>query len=464
MPPPLRLPNAEEQHVLEHFTVRLITEAERPRWDAEVAAHHYLQNATLVGEHLCYVAEYQDRWLALLGWSAPARHLRPRDAWIGWSHEQLAARRLFLANNARFCILADPHQLPNLASRALALCTARLSADWQARWGHPIVAVESFVDGQFFRGTAYKAAGWQRLDDTRGYARVAEDFYERHDRPKQLWVRALDPKAFRALRAAQLPPALAPFEKAPPPPRKRARVPPRRLVSLVDKLPADVPDPRAPNGRWHPWRAVLALTALAKLCGVPMGQRQIAEFARGLTKPQRRALGCRRADATHPDRTGYAVPAESTFQRALAALDPQRFDPLVIAWQHAQLGPGQDDLIAIDGKALRRSGGLALASAVGQPSQRVHATVTIRPDESEITAVRQLLAQTEFPDQLLALDALHTQHETIHQILYDHGADYLVPLKANQPTLLATAQTLLPESLSPSGGVGERSLSGRRPV
>ncbi|MBM3835323.1 MAG: hypothetical protein FJ403_19020 [Verrucomicrobia bacterium] len=37
MPPPLRLPNADEQHLLEHLTVRLITEAERPRWNALVS-------------------------------------------------------------------------------------------------------------------------------------------------------------------------------------------------------------------------------------------------------------------------------------------------------------------------------------------------------------------------------------------------------------------------------------------
>jgi len=464
MPPPLRLPNASEQHVLNHLRVRLITETERPRWNAEVSAHHYLQNATLVGEHLCYVAEYQGAWLALLGWSAPARHLRPRDAWLGWSHEQRATRRHFLANNARFCILADPHQLPNLASRALALCTTRLSTDWQARWGHPIVAVESFVDGQLFRGTAYKAAGWKRLDDTSGYARVAEDFYERHNRPKQLWVRALDDRAFRALRAPQLPPALAPFEQAPPRPRERCRVPTRRLVSLLDQLPDDVPDPRQPKGRWHPWRAVLGIIVLAKLCGVLMGQRQIAEFARRLTKPQRRALRCRRTDAAHPNPTGYAVPAESTYQRALAAMDHHRFDPRLIQWQHQQLGPVQDDLIAMDGKHVRRSGGLAIASAVGQPSQRVHATVTLGKHDSEIVAVRQLLAQTEFPDQLLALDSLHTQHETIHQILYDHGADFLVPLKDNQPTILATAKTLLPESFPPSGGAAEPGLSRQRPL
>ena len=144
-------------------------------------------------------------------------------------------------------------------------------------------------------------------------------------------------------------------------------------------------------------------------------------------------------------------------------MDHHRFDPLLIQWQHAHLGPVADDLIAIDGKHLRRSGGLAIASAVGQPSQRVQATVTLAKHDSEIVAVRQLLAQTEFPEQLLALDSLHTQHETLHQILYDHGADYLVPLKDNQPTILATAQTLLPESFSPSRSWVPPDLPGQRP-
>jgi len=451
MAQPIRLPNAQEQNVLDHLVVRLVTEGERPRWNELVCAHHYLKNATLVGEHLCYVAEYQGQWLALLGWSAPARHLRPRDQWIGWSKEQLPCRRHLLANNARFCILADPHQLPNLATRALALCCARLSDDWLGRWEHPIVAFESFVDGQLFRGTAYKAAGWTRLDDTSGYARVAEDFYERHERPKQLWVRAPDAKVFRALRAQSLPPALAAFEKPAPPQRQRWRLPPRRLVSLLDKLPEDVPEPRGSQGRWHPWRAVLGLIVLAKLCGVPMGQRQIAEFARQLTQPQRRALCCRR---NPKNRRHYDVPSESTFQRALAAVDHNRFEPLLLQWQNQQLRPDTDTLIAIDGKHLRRSGGLAIASAIGQPSQRVHATVALKKHDSEIIAVRQLLQRTEFTGQLLALDSLHTQHETLHQILYDHGADYLVPLKENQPTILATAKTLLPETFSPSGDGG----------
>src|SRR5438477_326857 len=226
MAQPIRLPNAQEQVVLDQLVVRLITPEERPRWNELVSTHHYLKNATLVGEHLCYVAEYQGTWLALLGWAAPARHLRPRDAWVGWSKDQLACRRHFLANNARFCILADPHQLPNLASR--------------------------------------------------------------------------------------------------------------RLASLADKLPLNQPDPRSTRGRWHPWPAVLNLICLAKLCGIMMGQRQIAEFARALTHPQRRALGCRR-DPDNPRH--YEVPAESTFQRALVEIDHTTLEPLLLQWQDQFLGP-----------------------------------------------------------------------------------------------------------------------------
>src|SRR2546423_2261715 len=136
-------------------------------------------------------------------------------------------------------MLPAPHKFPNLPSACCALCVPRLSNDGRARGEHPFFAVESFGYGQLFRGSAYKAGGGTRLDDTSGYARVAEDFYERHERPKQLWVRALDAKAFRALRAQTLPPELAVFERPAPAQRQRWRLPPRRLISLVDKLPED---------------------------------------------------------------------------------------------------------------------------------------------------------------------------------------------------------------------------------
>lgn len=442
---PFRLPEADEQAVLQGLEVRLISPEEQPRWEQAVSEHHYLKNATLVGEHLRYVATFQGQWLACLGWSAPARHLKPRDQWIGWDEGQLQCRRHLLANNARYCILADRHQLPNLASRALALCCQRLSADWLARWGHPIVGVESFVDAQLFRGTAYKAAGWRMLGPTAGYGRVAEDYYQLHERPKQLWVRVLDAEGFAALRLEQLPPRWAAYEAEPPPKRPRFKVSPRRLEGLLERL-REVPDPRDCHGLRHPWRGVLGIIVLAKLAGTHLGQRHVAEFAQQLTRPQRRALGCL-AEPSQP--TGYLVPSESTYQRALARLDFAALEPLLLAWQKAVLGPDTDTLIAIDGKAMRRTDGRSLVTAIGQPSQRVHGSVAMDQHDSEIIAARALLAKVQCAGRLVTLDAIHAQHETVQQVLYDCGADYMVPLRDNQPGLVKTAQTLLPESFSP---------------
>ena len=68
-----RRPSPTEQHVLEHLTVRLVTDrAEQDRFDQVIKEHHYLHSATLVGEHLRYVVSYHGEWLALAGWSAAA--------------------------------------------------------------------------------------------------------------------------------------------------------------------------------------------------------------------------------------------------------------------------------------------------------------------------------------------------------------------------------------------------------
>ena len=520
MPKPLRLPNAKEQAVLEGLSLRVLTEPEdKQRWDQLVTEHHYLKNATLVGEQLRYVAEYQGQWLALLGWSAPALHLKAREQWVGWSPEQLLQRRHFLCQNSRFVLLVDRHQLPNLATRFLGLCCQRLSADWLGRHGHPIVAVESFVDSQLmFRGTAYKAAGWTLLGPTAGFGRCAEDFYQRHDRPKQLWVRALDPEGLAALKAQSLPLRLAPYE-APAQPRALAGKP---LLSLLDRLPA-VPEPRGTNGRRHPWPAVLGIVCLAKLAGVAGAQRDVARFAQRLDQRQRRHLGCWR----NPKTGRREVPSQSTFFRALKAVSYDTLEPLLVGWQDDLLGPADpNELVVLDGKAARATGGQVVLSAVAVPSGRVLGVEVVRtqeklqpddrpqatsraaealatppvqavpvasapvrlsgsaasaapsvPDatpptpkpsqvgpppaspstakkENEIPAARRLLARIPVTGRLVSLDALHTQHQTAGQIVIEAGADYLLTLKENQPTLLETAQTLVPSAFFPSGAAG----------
>jgi len=258
---------------------------------------------------------------------------------------------------------------------------------------------------------------------------------------------------------------------------------------LLDRLP-QIRDPRHCRGRWQPWPAILGILTLAKLAGVPGAQREIAAFARRLTKPQRRQLGCRR-----DPRTGeYQVPGASTFFRALKAVDYLTVERVVVNWQNDLLGPEDpNDLIVLDGKSVANAQGQVLVNAVSVPSGRVHGLEPVRPKEpedptetappapstssvrptpapasdappaaaaaapptpkkeNEIPAARRLLERLSLSGRLVSLDALHTQHQTAAQIVLGNGADYLFTLKANQEGLLKSAQTLVPSAFFPSG-------------
>jgi hypothetical protein len=82
----LRLPNGEEQAILDRVRVRLIERAELEKFNRLLDEHHYLGSQQAVGERLQYVAtDREGEWLALLVFSAAAKHLKHRDQWIGWN-------------------------------------------------------------------------------------------------------------------------------------------------------------------------------------------------------------------------------------------------------------------------------------------------------------------------------------------------------------------------------------------
>jgi len=90
--------------------------------------------------------------------------------------------------------------------------------------------------------------------------------------------------------------------------------------------------------------------------------------------------------------------------------------------------------------------------SISLPSHRCLGVEPVADKSNEIPAAQKLIERAPIrPGQMVSLDAMHTQHKTVAQILYDKGADYLLPIAGNQGTLLKTAQQLLPESLSPSG-------------
>jgi len=77
-----------------------------------------------------------------------------------------------MANHVRFLLLPN-RTVPNLGSVVLSRVLARLSADWQARYAHPVLVVETFVDPDHFQGTVYRASGWTELGRTKGHGRVS---------------------------------------------------------------------------------------------------------------------------------------------------------------------------------------------------------------------------------------------------------------------------------------------------
>ncbi len=135
--------------------------------------YHYLGHRNCVGENLKYlVSDRQGRPLACLLFGSAAWRCQPRDACIGWSEPARSRGLRLLTNNTRFLILPWV-RAPRLASHLWRVIFRRLSGDWQAKYGHPIYLVETFVQRDRFSGTCYRAAGWISVGRTTGRGRNA---------------------------------------------------------------------------------------------------------------------------------------------------------------------------------------------------------------------------------------------------------------------------------------------------
>jgi len=144
--------------------------AELAEFKSLIDQYHYLGYRT-VGENMKYMVYSKTGVpLACLLFGSAAWSCRDRDAYIGWSREQRSARLYLLTNNTRF-IIFEWIRVPNLASHILGLVARRLSPDWEAKYGHCIHALETFVEQPRFRGSCYRAANWIRVGRTAGRGR-----------------------------------------------------------------------------------------------------------------------------------------------------------------------------------------------------------------------------------------------------------------------------------------------------
>lgn len=136
-----------------------------------LARYHYLGHRNTVGENLRYlVRDRQGRPVGCALFGSAAWKCAARDAFLGWERAARERNLQGLTNNSRFLVLPWV-VVPHLASHVLGLIARRIRADWQAKYGHPVHALETFVDRDRFKGTCYRAANWLRLGATRGRTR-----------------------------------------------------------------------------------------------------------------------------------------------------------------------------------------------------------------------------------------------------------------------------------------------------
>ena len=451
-----------EEIASSEVTLELLSDpAEERKWDKLIKKHHYLKEHRMVGESLRYVAKQNGEWIALLGWSSAAFHLRARDAWIGWTDLLRKNRRQLVACNARFVLLGPKSTTScQLASQILSLNLLRLSEDWQQRYGHPIALAETFVDPERFEGICYRAANWIEIGVTKGFGRSRIDFYQLNDKPKAIFLHPLTPKARQILSAPIMPKAWASYEQA----ADVLEYPlsGQQTKSLLQALGA-LRDPRRYHGWLHRNVASIVAIATAAMIAGNNSYLDIAAFAKSLNHNQLRSLR-----ASRKRKTGKCVcPSESTIRRVIQGLDPDQLDRTVTAWLRSHLKDLGLAGLAIDGKCLRTASkingeSIQLFSALDTQTKIVCRQIQIPAKKNEISSLKDLLAELDLRGALVSADAINTQQSTAAHLVEDKQAGYLLVVKANQPKLfrklarLSQAQTGAFSPSRHSSGPGTR--------
>jgi hypothetical protein len=459
--------------------VRPAFAGEVPRLRAELEAHHWL-GYQAGGQTIRYVGLVENRWVAVAVFGAAALSCTVRERALCWDPDVKTRRLPLLVANTRLCVL--PGAPAHTASAFLAGCLRRVSGDYQARWGHPVLAVESFTDPARHRGTCYAAAGFTALGATSGYARTGggAESYTFHGRPKTYWLKALHRRGLAMLAAPFDAPATFP--------------PATRPVIDINAVPLDhgennlldlmytVTDTRHDRGVRHDLASILTTVVAGSLCGA-QGYGAIAQWAAHQSQDGLRRLGTR----FNRRLKRYVPPSMQTIRRMVRAIDPAELDLVVGAWlwrlaktRAISMGQYRRIVLALDGKVSRGAHDedgvqLNLFSALVQGQRLTVAQQAISSKSNEIPAFTTLLDQLDTdpdpdddggdpdpgPDDgggdpgdggdlveagdgggdnsrplnvIVTADALHTQRKSAKYVVA-RGGDYLFVAKDNQVKL-----------------------------
>ena len=203
------------------------------------------------------------------------------------------------------------------------------------------------------------------------------------------------------------------------------------VLSIVDHF-QEIEDPRSTINRRH----LLIDVIVISICGVVAGAdgpKAIGIWAHANERWLRRHL-----------KLPYGIPSHDTIGRVLAALKPSAFQECFQSWisslRHQESGNGPE-IIAIDGKALRRSHDhrkdlkpLFLVSAWAVDQGLTLGQLATAEKSNEITAIPLLLDQIDVRDAVVTIDAAGCQKNIAAKII-DGGGQYILSLKGNQGNL-----------------------------
>ena len=208
-------------------------------------------------------------------------------------------------------------------------------------------------------------------------------------------------------------------------------------VSLMEKL-SELEDPRQPsNGTRHDFREILVIAVCAMLSDADSFE-DIALWGRLKADWLRRFLVLKNG-----------IPSQDTFLRVFRVLDPKQFESVFRRWVGGIVG-ALDGVMAVDGKTLRRSADgdappVHMVSAFSTELGLVLGQEKVAGKSNEITAIPELLEALHIKGLLVSIDAMGCQREIAAKVT-EKGADYLLAVKGNQPTLHQQVRDLISDA------------------
>jgi predicted transposase YbfD/YdcC len=213
----------------------------------------------------------------------------------------------------------------------------------------------------------------------------------------------------------------------------------QKVTSLPEHF-AQVHDPRVDRTKQHLLIDILVIAICAVICGA---DDWVAVAAFGRAKQ-----GWFKTFLHLPN----GIPSHDTFGRVFARLDPQQFQQAFVAWIQAVSELTQGQVVAIDGKKLRRSHdqrlgkqAIVMVSAWATANRLVLGQVKTDDKSNEITAIPELLRVLALDGCIVTLDALGCQTD-IATAIVAQGGDYLLAVKENQKLLYQDLRDLFREA------------------